>query len=259
MDLHDFSDIAENYDYYLNSLGSYSGFEEFYLSLAQKYGEKGIIDIACGTGALTIPLIKQGFDVIAVDLSKAMIDVTNKKLLEQGLSINTITANMTNFSLDRKFSLAIIARGGFMHLTTPVEQRVALLNIKSHLTDDGILTLHTFEPLVEAQYDQIHTSENDFSLRCEYTNKDGKQERIYNAIHYEPKTQIMSGNWRFDTLDDDGNVVSSRIRPLKMRQTYKTEMEYLIELCGFEVIDIFSGFNYQPANGILIWILKKVK
>ena len=89
MDLHDFTDVAVNYDLYLPEVvkGSYylNGFEEFHLALATMYGTGGILDIACGTGALTIPLVKAGYDVAALDLSAPMIEVTQKKLQKANL------------------------------------------------------------------------------------------------------------------------------------------------------------------------------
>ena len=56
MDLHDYKDVAENYDRYLEVMfannDAYEGFQEFYLELARKYGQNGVVDIACGTGAV---------------------------------------------------------------------------------------------------------------------------------------------------------------------------------------------------------------
>ena len=43
-----------------------------------------------------------------------------------GLSLNIIPADMTKFSSGRKYSLAIIARSGFMHLPTQELQKAAL-------------------------------------------------------------------------------------------------------------------------------------
>lgn len=257
MDLHDFADVAMNYDNYLKTLGRYDGFEEFYLSLAKEYGQGGVIDIACGTGALTIPLAKAGYDVTGLDLSAPMLNETRKKLEKEQLQAKLITGNMVDFSIDRRFSLAVIARSGFMHLLTPSDQRQALLNIKNHLIDGGVLTLNTFAPTVESQIEQIHTTENDYTIRTEYINNEGNKERIYNAIGYDQATQIMSGNWKFETYDENGNIIDTRIRPLKMRQTYKIELEYLIELCGFTVLNIYGGFHKEPADGTLIWVLKK--
>ena len=70
MDLHDYKDVAENYDRYLEVMyqteNHYDGFVEFYTDLAKKYGSGGIIDIACGTGAVVLGLAEQGIIADAV-------------------------------------------------------------------------------------------------------------------------------------------------------------------------------------------------
>ncbi len=265
MDLHDYRDVAENYDRYLDVMykdsDSHKGFREFYLSLAEEYGQDGCIDIACGTGAVLLYLAERGIDIDGTDLSEPMCDVARKKAQEKGLCINIFPADMTSFSASRKYSLAIIARSGFMHLTTPELQRAALLNIRNNLKDGGILTLNTFWPHPVFQAQQMNTDpEKDYSLRLEYINSDGRRERIYNAITYDPQTQIMSGNWKFETLDDGGNVTETRVRPLALRQTYKQEMKYLAELCGYDIVRICSGYDRNGSGDSskeLIWILRK--
>jgi len=58
--------------------------------------------------------------------------------------------------------------------------------------------------------------------------------------------------------DAEGNMIAERIRPLKMRQTYKQELLYLIELCGFEVVEIYGDYHKSTEEtGSLIWILRK--
>ena len=126
------------------------------------------------------------------------------------------------------------------------------------LTDDGILTLNTFAPHPVFQAQQMQTTPDDYTFRLEYTNRDGYRERIYNAISYDPMTQIMYGNWKFETLDVDGKVIGERIRPLRMRQTYKQEMLYLLELCGWKAVDIFGDYHgSREDTGRYVWVLKK--
>lgn len=262
MDLHDYKDVAENYDRYLDVMYSehdnYEGFREFYLDLAREHGGGGVIDIACGTGAVLLYLAEAGIDVDGTDLSSAMCEVARNKAESKGLNLNIFPANMTDFKSARKYSLAIIARSGFMHLLTPEMQRAALLNIRDHLTDGGVLTLNTFAPYPPVQAAQMKTRETDYTYRLEYINRDGFREKIYNAITYNPQTQIMSGNWKFETLDDAGNTVSERIRPLRMRQTYKQELMYLIELCGFEVVEIYGDYYKSTEDtGRYVWVLRK--
>ena len=225
----------------------------FILDKAEIVKGKRVLDVACGTGAVLLHLAQAGIDVDGTDLSEAMCDVARGKAAKLGLDLNIFPANMTDLRAPRKYSLAIIARSGFMHLLTPEDQRAALMRIRECLADGGILTLNTFAPFPPIQAAQMRSTPDDYQFRLEYVNRDGQRERIYNAI-----TQVMHGNWKFETLDDAGNVIAERIRPLAMRQTYAQELRYLLELCGFEVLARYGDYYRSEADtGRYVWVLRK--
>lgn len=273
MDLHDYKDVAENYDSYLDAMyanfDAHEGFQDFYLELAKKYGQGGVVDIACGTGAVLLYLAQRGIQIDGTDLSEEMCKVASAKAKDLNLDLNIYPADMTKFNSGRKYSLAIIARSGFMHLPSSQLQKEALLNIREQLLPGGILTFNTFDPWPEIQAKQMQSSPDDYFLRVEYVNKNGNKEQIYNAISYNPFSQHMFGNWKFVEFNKEGEVISERIRPLLMRETYRSEIYLLAELCGFEVLDIYRGYKGakedkndpdSPAKykENLIWILKKI-
>ena len=272
MDLHDYQDVAENYDRYLEVMYAHDdhheNFQEFYLDLARKYGAGGVVDVACGTGAVLLYLAERGIEIDGTDLSEEMCRVAAAKADAMGLRLNIIPADMTVFSSSRKYSLAIIARSGFMHLPTQALQEAALRNLREQLLPGGILTLNTFDPWPPIQAAQMQTSPEDYSFRLEYVNSRGNREKIWNAITYNPYTQQMHGNWKFEEFNEKGEVIGERIRPLLMRQTNRWEMFPLAKLCGFEVVDIYRGYNgdkedlSDPSSASryqsnLIWILKR--
>ena len=272
MDLHDYQDVAENYDRYLEVMYTHDdhheNFQEFYLSLARKYGSGGVVDVACGTGAVLLYLAERGIDIDGTDLSEEMCKVAAAKADAMGLRLNIIPADMTIFSSGRKYSLAIIARSGFMHLPTQALQEAALRNLREQLLPGGILTLNTFDPWPPMQAQQMKTSPEDYSFRLEYVNSRGNREKIWNAITYNPYTQQMYGNWKFEEFNEKGEMIGERIRPLRMRQTNRWEMFLLAKLCGFEVADIYRGYNGDKEDlndtssasryqSNLIWILKR--
>ena len=272
MDLHDYQDVAENYDRYLEVMYAHDdhheNFQEFYLGLARKYGAGGVVDVACGTGAVLLYLAERGIEIDGTDLSEEMCRVAAAKADAMGLRLNIIPADMTVFSSGRKYSLAIIARSGFMHLPTQALQEAALRNLREQLLPGGILTLNTFDPWPPIQAAQMQTSPEDYSFRLEYVNSRGNREKIWNAITYNPYTQQMYGNWKFEEFNEKGEVIGERIRPLLMRQTNRWEMFLLAKLCGFEVVDIYRGYNgdkedlSDPSSASryqnnLIWILKR--
>ena len=272
MDLHDYQDVAENYDRYLEVMYAHDdhheNFQEFYLDLSRKYGSGGVVDVACGTGAVLLYLAERGIDIDGTDLSEEMCKVAAAKADAMGLRLNIIPADMTTVSSGRKYSLAIIARSGFMHLPTQALQEAALRNLREQLLPGGILTLNTFDPWPPMQAQQMKTSPEDYSFRLEYVNSRGNREKIWNAVTYNPYTQQMYGNWKFEEFNDKGEVIGERIRPLMMRQTNRWEMFLLARLCGFEVVDIYRGYNGDkedlddPSSAAryrsnLIWILKR--
>ena len=272
MDLHDYRDVAENYDRYLEVMYAHDDhhehFQEFYLHLAQRYGAGGVVDVACGTGAVLLYLAERGIDVDGTDLSEEMCRVAAGKAAAMGLRLNIMPADMTVFSSGRKYSLAIIARSGFMHLPTQELQIRALTNLREQLLLGGILTLNTFDPWPPMQARQMETTQENYSFRLEYVNSAGNREKIYNAITYDPYSQQMRGNWKFEEYNAEGEVIGTRVRPLLMRQTTRWEMHLLAKLCGFEVVDIYRGYHGDKADlsdlstaakyrGNLIWILRR--
>ena len=107
MDLHDFKDVAENYDRYLEVMYSqensmHENFQEFYLELARKYGAGGVVDVACGTGAVLLYLAQSGIEIDGTDISEEMCRIAMNKAKALGLQLNIIPADMTVFFIRTK-------------------------------------------------------------------------------------------------------------------------------------------------------------
>ena len=57
----------------------------------------------------------------------------------------------------------------------------------------------------------MQSSPDDFVFRAEYINSKGERERISESYTYDHIFQVMRGNWKFKTLDADGNVAEQQI------------------------------------------------
>lgn len=74
-----------------------------------------VLDIGCGTGALAIPLAREGADVTALDISKTSLERIEETADKEGLLIKTSecswwTANIDDLCLRKKFDLVIASR-----------------------------------------------------------------------------------------------------------------------------------------------------
>ena len=265
MDLHDFSDVAEAYDYYLPTLtADQPALEAFHLELASEQGAGGILDLGCGTGAVLLPLIRHGYRVIGLDLSQPMLDVLSAKLAAlptaQSVRARLVCASMASFDLGETVSLCIIPRSGFMHLLTPADQEAALRCIHRHLTPGGLLSFNTFDPNYAAIAANLKGTHPAPTLRAEFTNRAGRKERIWNQVEYDPAGQIIQGVWIFEELNESGAVIARRERPLHMRWSFEPELRHLLRLCGFEVLHTYGSYSKAPreVGGGILWVARRV-
>jgi SAM-dependent methyltransferase len=122
----------------------YGDWEEegpFFLNLAQPFIKHSILEIACGTGRLTLPFAKQGFKVTALDICAAMLE--HAKIKSQGLSIDWRQEDARNFHLNKKFPFSFMGGNAFQALLTPKDQKGFLDHLKLHLTKRGIFSFTT--------------------------------------------------------------------------------------------------------------------
>lgn len=52
---------------------------DVYVSIAEEFGARRVLDVGCGTGTFALLLAQRGIDVVAVDPSRAFLDVARAK------------------------------------------------------------------------------------------------------------------------------------------------------------------------------------
>jgi 2-polyprenyl-3-methyl-5-hydroxy-6-metoxy-1,4-benzoquinol methylase len=102
------------------------------------------LDLACGTGRLTIPLATAGFTCIGLDASPSMLKRAKEK--SQALAISYINGDMKDFTFNERFDLITCAGNSFQALLSEAEQLAMLTCVKKHLKPDGIFVFSTRNP-----------------------------------------------------------------------------------------------------------------
>ena len=79
-----------------------------------------VCELACGTGNITLPLARRGYDMIAIDRSFQMLDIARKKAAEQGAdNILFLNQNMTRLDLYGSANAFICMIDGFNYILNP--------------------------------------------------------------------------------------------------------------------------------------------
>ncbi len=137
-----FDTVADEYG--KNSARFFHTAGEFMANALNLQGNEQVLDVACGTGATSIPLakkLKKG-RVTAVDFSSAMLDQARQKAQQENLhNIDYQVHDMTAMQLDdRRFDIATCSFGLFF-----VEDMVALLkHIASKVKPGGRVMISGF-------------------------------------------------------------------------------------------------------------------
>lgn len=137
--------FASFYDFY-DDPEYRQGQLQMYRALASESGDS-ILELACGTGIITIELAHAGFHVTGLDISSDMLQVAQEKIAREDADVQSrirlIEADMKDFKLDEKFNGIFIPSNSFGYLITLDEQKSCLQASHAHLKPPGLSYYHT--------------------------------------------------------------------------------------------------------------------
>lgn len=251
---------ATFYDYYAAGL---EGDVQFYVEETQKSGAP-VLELGCGTGRILIPIAQTGISIVGLDRAPAMLSKARQKVkrlsVETQRRIKLVEGDMREFELEQRFRLIMIPYRAFLHLLTPADQRQALSCIREHLTDDGRLIFNIFDPSLDIISAHLGRLGRAMKKDSEFIHPDtGHRIVVWETRQYDPEQQTLESYIIFEELSDDGKVISKTYTPLKLRYAYRYEMEYLLELCGYQIEVLYGDFQRGPFRhaGEQIWVVRR--
>ncbi len=228
-------------DFYSSELAAFSG---------------PVLEVACGTGMILLPLLAQGLDIYGFDLSAGMLAQLFAKVHPDDLADlhrRVSQQNMVDFQLDLTFDAVIIPARSFLHLITQDEQIAALRNIHRHLRPGGRLLLNFFTPNLRLLVERLDP-QPDFVYHGTYPHPNSDREIVvsYRQIN-DPAEQIQNITWRFQIGAESYDSL------MRVRWIYRPEFELLARLAGFRIAALYSGFDREPytGDGEMVWLLEK--
>ena len=216
-----------------------------------------VLECACGSGLIFLPLLATGLDLYGFDISKPMLNKLKVKAEAQGfadIDDRVSVQTLESFRYEKVFDAIIIPSNTFVMLTTQDDQVKALKNIYDHLARDGKflldLRLIGVRELVEHSV--------------------GIQGNWYIWTHPETGQPIRQ---RVDGLADFNNQLildrcfieyenQQEDFPMTSRWIFKEEFQLLLRLAGFSHWESFRTPERDPleigAEGThSYWIVRK--
>lgn len=212
---------------------------QFYKRWLPQSKDARILELCCGTGRLTLPIAKDGYNIWGVDYTSSMLEQAKIKASKAGLKINFIEADIRTLNLQEKFDLIFIPFNSIHHLYKNEDLFKTLNVVRNHLKDGSLFLLDCFNPNI--QY--IVEGEKGQKVIAEYTTNDGREVLIKQTMRYENKTQVNRIEWHYFI-----NGEFNSIQNLDMRMFFPKELDSYLEWHGFNIIHKYGGFEEEAFN-----------
>lgn len=221
--------LARYYDTFTKNI-NYNSLAKRYIYLLKKYGVKDglIFDLACGTGNISIPLRRAGFDVTGIDLSADMLSVAKEKADNEGFDdILFLKQDMRSLDLYGTYSAGICALDGINHLLKTEDVIKTLKRIKLFLDPGGmfIFDLNTPKRFLTEYSDKSYIFDTD-EVFCSWQNS------------FNEKTGICKFSLSF--FEKDGDVYLRSDECFSERVYTVKEMTEYLKTAGFETVGIYG-------------------
>jgi SAM-dependent methyltransferase len=208
-----------------------------------------IVEVGVGTGRIALPALEAGVDVLGVDLSPRMLALCRAKADAAGVSegLTTIEAAMQSFEVPEPVDLVAIPFRTFLHNLTTQDQRATLASCYRALRPGGRLVLNIFNPSITMIADWLGRPDDWEARRSDPT--------IEDQHRYEPSAQVVRSTVSFK--DGEGR---RRKFEIHLRWVYRYEMQHLLELSGFEAIEVAGDFDGAPFDELateMVWTARR--
>jgi SAM-dependent methyltransferase len=233
----------------------------WYADHAQSNGGR-VLDLACGTGRISIAPARAGLEVTAIDDSEGMLQLFRNKLNEEPEPIQSRIgiqqARMESFELPDRFS-SIVCCDAFFHNSTVDEQISCLFCVAKHLIPRGSFAFNIPQPTVSFLSHASSLKGKEFKTRGEYALQDSEctmlVEQAQDANLLE---QTITSSLRFTRLDAKRKPVATEESSWTTRFTFRYEAVHLLYRCGFDVESLTGDYVGGPVtdNSQLVFVAR---
>jgi len=211
----------------------------FYLEEARK-ARGAVLELACGTGRLTIPIAQSGVEIVGLDLSASMLAHARTKAQAAGVAIEFVEGDCRLIDFERKFGLIFMAFNSMQHLHDHASLAALFANVRKHLVEGGRFVFDVFNPKIEI----LARASGDRRLEREYQDPDGRGTMAFeHSGSYDDASQVSHIECYFVRRGANGEEIEVREEELRLRSFFPQELDLLVRSQGFEIVGKYGNFE----------------
>jgi SAM-dependent methyltransferase len=229
--------IADLYDHYVTVDYDFDFWHEECIPAGE------VLEVTAGTGRVTLPLLRAGLRVTAVDISFGLLKKLREKAETEGLAVETVHADMRDFDLKRQFPLVIIPFHSLEEIHDGCDVTAALRRVRVHLAPEGraIVTLHN---------PAMHSGEDSGMPRMGADEQlpNGNRLLFWYARTFNPGDRTGMSYQLYEEYDVDGLLHRKRLFTPHYHLRTRNEFEELVDRAGLRVTRAWGGYKHEPLT-----------
>lgn len=230
-----YHNLAQSYDRLTNDV-DYAAIVKFYSEILEREGlrPRTAVDLACGTGSVSLLLAQSGLRVTGVDASEEMLCIAAQKVQGMDNPPLFICQMLQNLKLPRGVDLAVCALDSLDYITDPADCQAAIRRIYRVLNPGGcfIFDVNTPEKL-RAMDGEIFLDEDE-DVYCVWRGS------------FDSETNICS--YGMDLFQKNGNTW---VRSFEEHREYAysaTQLKGYLKSAGFTSVEIFGDRKFSSPD-----------
>lgn len=216
------------------------------LDMYQNYAELSqgpVLELACGSGRLLVPLARDGYTLTGVDTSEQMLSLARERLRQEALlsRVTLVQQDITRLQLPplpQKYHLAFIALGSFGHITTRKAQQQALQAIRAQLAMRGTLIIDISN--ADARY--MEHMNNQMLHQGTWQQDDGTWLSHFVCPASSTSRHLLELTHFYDRHSQGGTVTRTATTTY-LYLFERSELELLLESAEFTVKDVYGNYD----------------
>ncbi len=195
------------------------------------------LDLAAGTGKMTIELARRGCDIIGIDISPEMLDTARVSAEREELSnILWLCQDMRSFELYGTVDVTVCCLDSINHLTVPKDVKTTFNLVHNYLAPDGIFI---FDVNGKSKFEKTYA---DNSYVTELDNSFCVWQNYYNS-----KTKIC--DFYITLFESEDGMNYRRYDECQRERMYTVRaLRGYLTAAGFEFIGAYKDFDFSPAD-----------
>ena len=234
--MNEYRDFAAFYDSLTGDV-DYAAWAEYILSLLRLHGgdSRQMLDLACGSGSLSVELAGRGADMVAVDGSADMLAIAREKAADAGADILFLCQDMRELDLYGTVDSAVCMLDSLSHLLTTDGLAAVFRRLGLFIAPGGLLVFDVNTPHKHA----VTLGNNAFvfetdELMC-----------VWRNTYEKARRQVTM---RLDFFLEDGDVYRRYTDEVRERAYSMGTWKRLLEEAGFTLLGVYGERSPQPPE-----------